>query len=234
MHAESKFHINLWPHWQCVYGRSVQSVLHKFHFPFCCLWNTGAWQKTGSYVSGFHSFITDKSLKSAEVTRCQREQRLKYPPGFQMASNSKWNLKAHNFKLHKLGKQKGRFRYFRQQYWQSTPSNHNLFIWLMQFRPHLLVGSVCVKSELSESAPQKNLLPLPGSGEPQRSAAAWLQVTQLVCGTANSTKWLSRLQPFPVMPCYLPVPGIPVLTSHKKKKWKSSPAEQKLKFQKQG
>lgn len=104
MHAESKFHINLRPHWQCVYGRSVQSVLRKFHFPFCCLWNTGAWQKTGSYVSGFHSFITDKSLKSAEVTCCQREQRLKYPPGFQMASNSKRDLKAHNFKLHMRNK----------------------------------------------------------------------------------------------------------------------------------
>lgn len=233
MHAESKFHINLRPHWQCVYGRSVQSVLRKFHFPFCCLWNTGAWQKTGSYVSGFHSFITDKSLKSAEVTCCQREQRLKYPPGFQMASNSKRDLKAHNFKLHMRNKKAdlsisgsntdSLFHPTTTYLFDSCSSGHTCW-WAL---------SVWKASWVSLHH-KKNLLPLPGSGEPQRSAAAWLQVTQLVCGTASSTKWLSRLQCLLVMPCYLPVPGIPVLTSHKRKKWKRSPAEQKLKFQKQG
>lgn len=200
MHTESKFHINLWPHWQSVYGRSVQSVLHKFRFPFCCLWNTGAWQKTGSYVSGFHSFITDKSLKSEEVTCSPREQRLKYSPGFQTAANSKQNLKAHTFKLHIRNKKADLRTSGSNIPFHSIPSNHNLFNWLMQLRPHLLVGSACVKSKLSEPAPQKNpfflylVVEKRQEGE-QRGHTAW-----------KAQKCLSRLHPFPVMQRYLPVP----------------------------
>lgn len=53
----------------------------------------------------------------------------------------------------------------------------------------------------------ENLLPLPGNGEAQGSEVAWLQVTELVYGTASSRKWVSRLQPFPVTPHhYLSVP----------------------------
>lgn len=52
----------------------------------------------------------------------------------------------------------------------------------------------------------ENLLPLPGNGEAQGNEVAWLQVTQPVCGTASSKKWVSRLQSLPIMPCCLSVP----------------------------